>query len=468
MPENLWTWSAGQLAEAIRSRLLSSREVVQAHLDRIATVNPNINAIIHLCDEPALAAANAADRAVAAGDELGALHGVPFTIKDVFDQAGTPNTFGIVSLKDQVCDRDVPVVAHMRAAGAIPIGRTNVPDWGLRWHTENDLFGATLNPWDETRTPGGSSGGEAAAIATGMSPLGIGGDMGGSLRYPAQCCGIAALKPGLGRISRTISYTFSGAPKFYEQMACVNGSLARSVADLRLALSVLSQPDPADPDWSRPPNLDSPKQARVAVVTEPGGNNCETEIAGAIQRAADLLADAGYDVMGGAPPHLEQTTSILARIANAETQSYIDDMVSTMSEPAGQYLRELVNGTEASLESYMSAIAERHRIARDWRIFMQDHPLILGPVSTMQPFKVGFDIAGPQNIEILEQSFTLTEAANLLGLPSVAVPVQFESGLPQGVQLIGRRWHEELCLDAAEFIQRSTGTFTPIETCFSD
>ncbi|MDH3743056.1 MAG: amidase family protein, partial [Hyphomicrobiales bacterium] len=201
----LWKHSASDLALAIREKEISSIEVIEAHLNRIEAVNAGLNAVVTNLAETALDAARLADQQIASGADTGPLHGVPFTIKDVFDLAGTATTMGIVELKDKMPATDTPVVAHLKKAGAIPIARTNVPDIGVRWHTDNDLYGATLNPWDRARTPGGSSGGEAAAIATGMSPLGIGGDMGGSLRFPAQCCGIAALKPGFGRISRTIT-----------------------------------------------------------------------------------------------------------------------------------------------------------------------------------------------------------------------------------------------------------------------
>ncbi len=206
----LWQWSASALAEAVREKRVSSAAVVQAHLDRIEAVNPRVNAVTLVLDKDALRLARVADAKVTAGEDLGPLHGVPITVKENMDLVGSATTHGIAAMKDAYPQEDAPVVTHLKAAGAIPIGRTNLPDFGLRWHTDNDLYGATLNPWDPSRTPGGSSGGEAAALATGMSPLGVGGDMGGSLRYPAQCCGIAALKPGLGRVSRTMTALFPG------------------------------------------------------------------------------------------------------------------------------------------------------------------------------------------------------------------------------------------------------------------
>lgn len=463
-----WTTSsAAQLAHSIRSNEVSSKEVIEAHLRRIEAVNPTVNAAIIVLADTALAAARQADEQIAAGENVGPLHGVPFTINDVFDLVGTATTMGIVDLKDTRPTHDTPVVAHLKGAGAIPIARTNVPDFGVRWHTDNDLHGATLNPWDRARTPGGSSGGEAVAIATGMSPLGIGGDMGDSLRFPAQCCGIVALKPGFGRISRTITSIFDNPPVFYEQVACVNGPMARHVGDLRLALEVMSTPDPNDPCWT--PALHQVNQVmqpiRVAVTTDPGGNGCCPVIAAAICKAAYILSDAGYAVEEVAPPRLNETTSIVEQIANAETQGYLPDMLPMMSKTAGAYLQGLVEDTVSDLPTYMNAIAARHRIAAEWRAFMQEYPLILGPVSSMQPFEVGYDLTGKQQLRNFIQSMTLTEACNLLGLPSVALPVMVTNGLPQGVQLIGGRFAEHLCLDAAEKIERVAGVFTPIEPC---
>ncbi len=189
---DLWRMSATDLATVIRSGQASSREVLEAHLRRIEAVDPSVNAVTAVLGEQALAAAKAADQATAGGGELRPLHGVPFTVKENIDLAGTPTTQGIKAFAGAIPGRDAPHVARLRAAGAIPLGHTNCPDRGIRWHAGSDLWGATINPWDRSRTPGGSSGGEAAALATGMTPLGVGGDLGGSLRWPAQCCGICA------------------------------------------------------------------------------------------------------------------------------------------------------------------------------------------------------------------------------------------------------------------------------------
>ena len=465
MAEPLWTWSASDLAAAIRNRECSSEEVVRVHLERIATVNPEVNAVTMVLEEEALAAARRAEEEVAAGAALGPLHGVPFTVKENVDVVRTPTTHGIVMLKASMPERDAPVVAHLRSAGAIPIGRTNLPDFGLRYHTDNDLHGATRNPWDASRTPGGSSGGEAAAIATGMSPLGVGNDMGGSLRYPAQCCGIASIRPSFGRVSRTLSAIFSEPPMFFEQVGAVNGPMARRVGDLRLALTAMSQPDPSDPCWLPAPRLGAKasRPVSVALTVDPGGWGCSPVVAAGVGKAAEVLAESGYAVEEVEPPAVEESAEVIQRIIDTEVQSYLPAMRTMVSQDAATVLDSFVGHTTPDLYAYMKAIGRRHAIAARWSLFMQRYPLVLGPVSTQPAFDVGHDLAGPEAARAFIRSVTLTEICNLLGLPSVAVPVQVADGLPQGVQIIAARYHEDLCFDAAEAVEVRVGVFTPID-----
>jgi len=461
----LWRHSAAQLAKAIRDKEISSREAVQAHLDRIDDVNPTLNAVTIVLAEQALRGAREADDRLAAGEDVGPLHGVPITVKENIDLAGTATTHGIVSLQNSMPDADAPVITHLKRAGAIPIGRTNVPDFGMRWHTDNDLHGATLNPWNPGRTPGGSSGGEAAAIATGMSPLGVGNDMGGSLRYPALCCGIAAIKPSLGRVSRVTSTIWPTPPTYYSQVACVNGPLARTIEDLRLALDVMSQADPSDPVWVPASRLRGavPPPVRVAVMTNYSGIGTAPAVAAAVLRAAVVLADAGYVVEEVEPPCLADADRAIDGIANSETLDDLAEMLAMMSDDGARFLKTVVVDAAPTLATYKDAIAERHRILQAWNRFFEHYSLILGPVSTLPAFEVGYDIAGAEEGRRLIRSLLLTETCNLLGLPSVAVPIHVTGGLPQGVQVIGPRFHEDRCLDAAEIIERQQGVFTPIE-----
>lgn len=461
----LWQWSVTSLATAIREERLSSQEVIQSHLDRIESVNPIVNAVTVVLKEDALRAAREADKTIAAGEDVGPLHGVPITVKESFDVVGSATTHGIVSLKDSMPDNDAPIVAHLKQAGAIPIGRTNLPDYGMRYHTDNDLRGATLNPWDASRTPGGSSGGEAAAIATGMSPLGIGSDMGGSLRYPAQCCGITSIRPSLGRVSRVSSSIFPDLPLLYEQIASVNGPMARHVRDLRLALDIMGRPDPNDPLWTPALRMGRAMYGptKVAVTTDPAGHGVSPAVAEGVGTAAAVLADAGYVVEQADPPSIDESTRVIDQISITEIESYLPGIREVISDDATTFLEGLVGNINSNLQTYIKAIAKRHGIAREWNLFLKRYPLVLGPVSTMQPFEVGYDTLGPAQIKRFFQSIGLTEVCNLLGLPSVAVPVQVVDGLPQGVQLIGQRYHEELCFDAAEAIERKQGVLTPIE-----
>src|SRR4051794_18709614 len=237
----LWRASAHELAQAIRTRAVSSREVIAAHLARIAAVNPALNALTVVLAEEALAAADAADAALTAGQGLPPLHGVPFTVKENLDVAGSATTQGVVAFAGLVPEEDAPAIAGLRAAGAIPIGRTNMPDFGLRWHTDNALRGPTRNPWDAGRSPGGSSGGEAAALACGLTPLGIGTDYGGSVRVPAQWCGTVALRPTQGRVAQARALAPQD-PSLTRQLFASPGPMARRIADLRLALAPMSRP----------------------------------------------------------------------------------------------------------------------------------------------------------------------------------------------------------------------------------
>jgi len=231
----LWRMSATELAEAIRSRQVSSREVIEAHLRRIEAVNPLINAVTVVLGEQALQAAKAAEGAVARGGELPPFHGLPFTVKEDIDLAGTATTQGAKALAEAYPSRDAPVVERLKAAGAIPIGRTNLPTYGVGWVCESELYGATVNPWEMSRTLGASSGGEAAALATGMTPLGLGNDGFWSLRWPTQCCGIASLKPTLGRVPHATTVDMIDMP-ISGQLLEVEGPLARRAGPIRAML----------------------------------------------------------------------------------------------------------------------------------------------------------------------------------------------------------------------------------------
>jgi amidase len=465
-PAPLWKYGASDLAEAIRTGRTTSEEVVQAHLDRIEAVNSSLNAVSVVLRDEALAAARRADRAIETGKPVGPLHGVPITVKENIDLAGSATSHGMRGLSEARPTEDAPFVAQLRRAGVIPIGRTNLPDLGLRWHTDNELRGATRNPWDGARTPGGSSGGEAAALATGMTPLGLGNDYGGSVRWPSQCCGTVALKPTTGRIPRHLSL----APQegaITAQLYAVDGPMARHVRDLRLALAHMSGPDPRDPWWAPAPLEGPPIEPplRVALLKDPDGLGVHPDVAEGVGRAADALSNAGYAVEEAAPPSAETGARLWAESVMPEIRLALHGVMKTLGgRDALRFLEAFLEVVpDAGVGGYMSALANRNAHAREWAQFLARYPLVLGPVCTDPAFLVGRDLEGTPAVEDLLRAMRLVVTVNLLGLPSVAVPTGATGGLPQGVQLIGARFREDLCLDAAEAIEDALGVMTPID-----
>ena len=455
----LWRMSATDLAALIRDRQVSVREVIETHLQRIDAVNPALNAIVIRLDEQALAAADAADRAAATGDELPPLHGVPFTIKECFDLAGTPTTAGWKVLANEYPAQDAPDVERLKAAGAIPIGRTNLATFTVRWHCESELWGHTVNPWDATRTPGASSGGDAVAVATGMAPLGLGGDGLGSLRWPAQCCGITTLKATYGRIPA------AGDMPMGAQLTVVDGPMARRVADLRTAFEVMAGPTWRDPRTVpaplRGPQLPAP--VRVAVVLDPAGGGITPQVQDGVQTAAAVLASAGYATEETEPPGIDQAAQVAVSMLNTPDFRALLPHLDLFEAPTRQFLTEFYNAAgDPDPVTTVTSFMTRHTLLGQWGQFQETWPLILAPICTNIPFKVGTDLGGDAVAHTIHD-MRMAIAINALGLPAVAVPVAVADGLPQVVQIIGPRYREDLALDAAATLEDALGVITPID-----
>ena len=461
-----WRMSAGDLARAIREKKLSSREVITSHLERIEAVNGELNAITDVLADQALAAADEADRVLAGSSDVGKLHGVPMTVKENIGLAGSPTTQGVPALAHAIPRNDAPRIAQLRKEGAIAIGRTNMPDFGLRWHTDSALRGPTLNPWDRARTPGASSGGDAVALATGMTPLGNGNDYGGSLRWPAQCCGIASLRPSRGRVPHA-SAEAPGDPPITIQMMAVEGPMARHVADVRLALSAMSARDARDP-WYVPAPLSGPtvaKPIKVAVAVNPGGEGIHPDVADGVRKAARALEQAGYAVEEVDAPAVEEASMLWLKLVCTDIRVALwPPVAAIVGEDANTFIDLLLSRVpEISLQEYIAGFAELNGLARQYSQFFEHTPLILGPVSTEPPFTVGKDLASADEVWSIFRAMRLVVTVNLLGLPAAAVPVGVANGLPQGVQVIGPKFREDLCLDAAQTIEDALGVFTPID-----
>jgi amidase len=460
----LWQQSARELAALFRSGDASATEIVIAHLARIDDVNPSVNAVVRRIDERALADAAAADVARSTRTELGPLAGVPFTIKDNIDLAGDLNTHSVDELADFVPDRDAPVVERMKAAGAIPLARTNLPDLGLRIDTDSSLHGRTMNPWDSARTPGGSSGGEGAALATGMSPLGLGNDIGGSLRNPATCCGISSIKPTFGLVPHALVGPM-GEETLVEQILAVEGPMARTVADVRMGLATLVGAHPRDP-WSVPVQLESRTGPfRVAVVPDPPGGDTNSDIAALTARSADWLTDAGHRVEIVEASLYQDTLDCWTSIVLGGIALDLEATCARVGEDAATVLETSVEaaGELASLEAFEQAWTQRHLLIQRWNEFYSSWDAMVTPTWTQLPFVRGLDLA-PGGAERVLQIVRPVLPANVMGSPSVAVPGGVIDDVPVGLLVNGPAWSDVTCLSLAEAIEeRNESLATPID-----
>ena len=471
MANDLWRWAAADLTRAIRAREISSREAVESCLARVEAVNPRINAIVDLMADEALDAAQRADVAVRSGGELGALHGVPVTLKINVDVAGRPTTNGVVAFKDKIPTEESPPVIQWRRAGAVFLGRTNVPAFSTRYFTDCELHGRTLNPWDPKRTPGGSSGGAAAAVATGMGALAHGNDRAGSIRYPSYACGVYGLRPTLGRIA-----TFEpGVPEtlaITTQLANTQGPLARSVRDLRLGTVAMMGRDARDPWWVPVPLRDEvPARGTVALCAGIPEADVDPAVAAAVKQAGRWLADAGYEVEEVAPPHLHEAGSLFFTLVVSENAVSKDDRAGTTKaiealgdEPCKRARRSTVAAIPPlDYEGYVSAIARRAALLRRWMVFFERYQLVVLPVSWQRPFPVDEDQMGDAAMAGLLRAQVPILACSTLGLPGLACPATLADGVPVGIQLVGPRYGEEILFAAAAEIERRTAVKTPID-----
>jgi amidase len=460
----LWQLGALELAARIRAGDASSREVVEAHLARIEHCNGWLNAIVKVLDAEALAAADAADAAVARGDDLGPLHGVPCSVKENIDVAGTPTTNGVTALADAVAAVDAPTVERMRAAGAIPFVRTNLPDFGLRVHTDSQLHGLTRNPWNPTVTAGGSSGGEASAIASGMSPIGLGNDIGGSLRNPAHCCGIASLKPTVGVIPMA-TVVPPEDQMLSSQLMVVEGPMARRVADVRAALMALAGQHWRDPRSVTAVLTDATEgeRLRIAVLADPPGGQTDPGIAAAIRAVADRLADAGHDVVEATPPGYERTIELWRRLMIDDVRAQKDLLGLVMGVDALSLLDQFdASSAPTVLPDVHLMHAERYGLMRAWAEFHQRYPVLLSPTWAQPAFVAGADIA-ESGTEMMTDTIRPVIPSNLLGTPAAITPAGVVAGLPVGVQVMGDRFTDLRCLTVAAEIEALVGTVTPID-----
>ncbi|MFE6268390.1 amidase [Streptomyces goshikiensis] len=468
MRDDLWRMPATAQAEAVRAGEVSAVELVESHLERIDEVNPRINAVTQLFADRARGAAALTDRRRAAGQPLGPLAGVPFTVKESTPVEGTATTFGVERFRGLLAPADAPPVARLRAAGAVPIGHSNIPTLILAgMHTRSELFGDTVNPWDPGRTPGGSSGGDGAAVATGMAALGLGNDSGGSVRIPAQFCGVAGLKPTSGRFPADHRVLGPDDPGPASQFLVTDGPLARTVADLRLAYEVLAGTDPRDPRAVPVPAYGEPLPGpvKVAVVADPGGHGVHPAIRAAVEAAAEALRDAGYDVREVPDvPRLDEALEAYGRITVTEFAPTWPVVRGLLGEGGDRYIAMAMERTPpANADELVKLMGTWLNIRRSWAEFLDAYPLLLGPVFTEPPVEPGLESRDRAGRDRVATAMRLCTVTSFVGVPSVAVPTGVAGGLPSGVQIVGRAFREDLCLAAARAVEDRLGVLTPID-----
>lgn len=458
----IWQLTATEVAELVRTRKASATEVCQAALARIDAVNPHINAVVQRTDEEALAAARKIDDALARGESVGPLAGVPTTIKVNVDQEGYATTNGLRIQADLVAKVDNPLVANLKRAGAVIVGRTNTPAFSLRWFTRNSLHGHTRNPVNPSLTPGGSSGGAGAAVASGICAVGHGNDIGGSIRYPAYACGIQGIRPTTGRVP-TMNPT--GPDRYIgAQIMAVQGPLARSVADLRLALEAMSARDVRDPWWTPVPFDLGHFPKRAALTVSPEGLKVQPAVEAALRDAAARLEDAGWEVVETACPPFREPARLQALLWLGDFRRTGGKAIEQEADPDASFVyAEMTRRAPApGFDAYMDALQMRNTLLREWNLFLEQYPVLICPVSAETPFPDLLDIASPASFERVIEAQLTQVGLPFVGLPGLTVTTGITDNVPCGAQLVAGRFREDVLFAAATEIEARSPRIAPV------
>ncbi|MBF6989052.1 amidase [Cupriavidus sp. IK-TO18] len=454
-----WRWHATEISAAIHAGHVSSAEVVESVYARIESVNPSLNAIVHMDRDRALASAAIIDRQRSQGRAMGPLSGVPVSIKLNVDVQGEATTNGTPLWKARIAPDDSAVVTNLRRAGAIVIGRTNTPPHSFRWFTENTLHGRTTNPWMSSVTSGGSSGGAGVCVAAGMGPIAHGTDIAGSIRYPAYVNGVVGLRATPGRIPAhhpTTPQRFFGL-----QAMSAQGPLARSIADARLALEAMAAGGGVDPLWvdSRMHYGDDRAPVRVALVDEIRGVELDPPVLDALRKAAAALTAAGYQVERVSMPDLDRGVDIWQRIVMTECKFGMIAAADAIGDPnISISVHNMARcAPEVDLAGYAQAIADRDNFRREWCERFAQYPLALLPTSCHAPLPWGSDLGSVAEMKALLRVQSPLIAVAASGLPGLHVPTGVADGLPVGVQLVAGSFREMRLLNAGEIIETECG-----------
>jgi Asp-tRNA(Asn)/Glu-tRNA(Gln) amidotransferase A subunit family amidase len=454
------------MAEQIRQKKISSVELVEAHLVQIERLNPKLNAFVQVDAERTRRAAQHVDNAVMQGKTVGPLHGVPISVKSSISVAGLRCESGTRLRAGLISTQDAPLVTRLKNAGAIVLGVTNTPEFLMAWETDNLLYGRTNSPWDLERTPGGSSGGEAAAIAAGMSAGGVGSDGGGSIRVPTHFSGICGLKPTPGRIPATGHFPVSAGPF---ALIGVVGPMARTIADLKVLFEVMQGPDDGDtcaaPVPVRWPSADAVKKLRVGYFEDDGRTPVTPETRVAVRTAAKALRSAGFQVEPFQPQGLEEARQLWHKFFVVAGGMLLKPMFKEGDADLSPILKEFLEWSAEQPaptgRSLLDAWIQRDLLRARFLAQMQQYPILLCPAAAVPAFRHGersWQVEG-KTVHYLD-AWSYAEFFNLLGNPAAVVSVGHSpEGLPIGVQIVGRPWEEEQVLTVAVAIEKQCGTW---------
>jgi Asp-tRNA(Asn)/Glu-tRNA(Gln) amidotransferase A subunit family amidase len=458
--------SAAAMAQQIRDRKISPVELVAAHFTQIERLNPKLNAFIQLDAHRARQAAIDAEKVVMQQEPLGPLHGVPISIKSSVAVAGLRCEAGTRLRGGIVSQQDAPLVTRLKQAGAIILGVTNTPEFLMAWETDNLIYGRTNNPWDLDRTPGGSSGGEAAAIASGMSAAGVGSDGGGSIRVPAHFSGICGLKPTPGRIPSTGHFPVSAGPF---ALIGVVGPMARTVADLKILFEVMQGPDAGDtcaaPVPVRWPREEEIRKLKVGYFEDDGRTPVTPETRAAVRQAAEALRRAGFQVEAFRPQGLDEARQLWHKFFVVAGAMMLKPLFKNDDPDLSPILHQFLQAAAAQPahtgRSLLDAWVQRDLLRSRFFTQMQQYPILLCPAAAVPAFRHGERSWQIENktVNYLD-AWSYTEFFNLLGNPAAVVPVAHSpEGLPIGVQIVGRPWEEEQVLSVAAALEKECGAW---------
>jgi len=460
---DFWRLPATEVAALVRARQASATEVAKDALARLEAANPAINAVVEHRPEEVLAQAAALDAAISRGEDAGPLAGVPTTIKVNVDQFGHATTNGLRLQKDLMATQDNPVVANLRRAGALLLGRTNTPAFSLRWFTRNGLHGHTKNPRDPGITPGGSSGGAAAGVAAGIGAIGHGTDIGGSVRYPAYACGVHGLRPTLGRIP---VWNTSGAERHIGgQLMAVSGPIARTIADVRLAYHAMAARDERDPWWVDVPHEGPPAPKHAALCVNPDGMDVVPEVEAALRDAAKRLEAAGWTVEEVACPPLREPAAIQAMLWLAESRRGFNTALHQEADADASFIFTEMEALcpQPDLNAFMDGLQKRSHFVRLWMQFFARYPVAITPVSGELPFRDQEDVTGRDAFRRIMAAQLTQVGLPLMGLPGLTVTTGLVGRVPVGVQLLAGRYREDLLFEAGLAIEAAGVPASPID-----